>query len=139
MLQCLVELHAAVVAVLNDEKVSSKSDPDLNMTPADWKIGKELVKKVLKPVGETSFGVERATSLSSILPMAQALKDSMQPLPGDSQAIKKVKVFLAQLKDRFQTDSHSLLVQAALMDPRFKHLPFLPAREKQTAISFTKE
>ena len=135
-----MDLHAAVIAVLNDE-VSRKSDPDLDMTPADWKVAKELVK-VLKPVEETTtfWSGESYVTISSILPMAQALKDNVQPSPGDSQAIKKVKmVFLAQLKDRFQIDSHSLPVQAALMDPWFKHLPFLSAREKQTATSFAKE
>ena len=87
MLQCLVELHAAVVAVLNDE-VSRKSDPDLDMTPADWKVAKELVK-VLKPVEETTtfWSGQSYVTISSILPMAQALKNHMQTLPGDSQAI----------------------------------------------------
>ena len=61
-----------------------------------------------------------------MMPLVHNLKKGVQPTDSDTLAINSVKqVLLDELNSRFCCEPTSVYVQASLLDPSFRYLPFL--------------
>ena len=96
-------------SVLNDRKVSKRSDLALDLSPDQWALAEDLVK-VLKPfeVATTVLSAEYNASLSCVLPVMKGLVKKVGPVTNDIDTLPSIvavkETLSAELKEHFQLD-----------------------------------
>ena len=137
MIQRYLEQQAAVMAVLVSQEV--RKDPDLDtLSPGDITSAEQLVL-IMEPLKTitTILCEEHQPTISMVMPLLNNLMSSLSPSDGDPKTIKSVKqALLNDLKKRYQEpEIRDILLQATVLDPRFKTLPFLQIDERLHAYA----
>ena len=130
MLQRLVELEIPVGIVLRKSKLTQ-----LELSPQEWAAADSLIAILadLEEVNRTLCG-ETCVTLSYVLPLMFGLvnktlvdkADDRAPIPGVKRNLRQ------SISKRFELINLTpdrLDLQAAALDPRFRHLPFLNLRQ----------
>ena len=128
MLKRVSEQQAAIAAVLIEGKVQH-----LMPEGEEWSIIDELIK-ILEPFQEATevMSTEKFPSISSVKPLLYKLLEKTLMVNSDDKAVTKSmkEVVKADLSSRYQTNTiKNLLDIAAILDPRYKELPFLSNAE----------
>ncbi|KAJ8347462.1 hypothetical protein AAFF_G00198830 [Aldrovandia affinis] len=132
MLEHLLEQRWPVTAVLSDPSYTGKNERSLDLTTAQWNMAEDI-SNVLKPMVTLTelLSEEENASLSVTITMLANFKRRHLAIAEDnSPTTKSLKAKLVEEIDRrWQINDRlfesSLYVQAAVVDPRFKLLPFL--------------
>lgn len=140
MLERLTEQRRVITDIMLDRSVTKKNDAALLLKDSEWDIVSD-VSTVLSALTEVTkcICVEKDVSCSDIYPIVCGLlSDTLQRKVTDSGLVATVKDTLkSELTCRFQPDSvdtaKSTPVLAALLDPRFKYLPFLSVKQRKIA------
>ena len=137
MYKRLLEQQTAVSAVLLESKC--KNARDLLLTPDELTRMEQLVS-VLEPLGEAMeyLATVRFPSLSVVEPLVTAIcKMTLQITDDDSNVVCKSKSALHNsLKQHFGDNEQQQLSRlASVVDPRYKHLKFLPSAAQDPAYS----
>ena len=137
MYKRLLEQQTAVSAVLLESK--SKNARDLLLTPDELTRMEQLVA-VLEPLGEATeyLATVRFPSLSVVEPLVTAIcKKTLQITDDDSNVVCEfMSAVLNSLKQHFGDNEQQQLSRlASVVDPRYKHLKFLPSAEREQAYS----
>ncbi|KAJ8401823.1 hypothetical protein AAFF_G00377940 [Aldrovandia affinis] len=140
MLERLLEQRWPVTAVLSDPSYTGKNECSLDLTTAQWNMAEDI-SNVLKPMVTLTelLSEEDNASLSATIPMLTNLKRRHLAIAeDDSPTTKSLKAKLVEEIDhRWQINDRlfesSLYVQAAVVDPRFKLLPFLDDGKRDKA------
>lgn len=135
MCERLLEQRWAIVAVLGDTKFTKPSEArTLELRDEDWKVIGDICKclKPFKTATET-FSAEQHVSVSVVCPVIYALVNKhLKEDEEDSQVAAEFKKTVSDdLKKRFHyvlnvPDADvSVVLIAAFLDPRHKHLPYI--------------
>ncbi|XP_060781454.1 zinc finger BED domain-containing protein 4-like [Neoarius graeffei] len=136
MLERLLEQRWPVTAVLSNPVTTHRSDCDLDLTTAQWRIAEDIVS-VLKPMVTLTelLSQDVNASLSATLPMLINMKRRHLLLrEDDGAAVTALKKTLREeidkrweLKEELQS---SIYIKAAVLDPRFKNLSFMEEEKR---------
>lgn len=140
MLERLHEQRIPVQSVLADETVTKPSvKKSLEMRASHWELIEQLIA-VLSPLAKATTVMcgELHVGLSFIYPVLYNVINNLRVQGSDITAIRSLKTTVRkQLVTRFKLESDGLAtsipVVACLLDPRFKHVQFLPERTRDDA------
>ncbi|KAJ8362488.1 hypothetical protein AAFF_G00372070 [Aldrovandia affinis] len=140
MLERLLEQRWPVTAVLSDPSYTGKNERSLDLTTAQWNMAEDI-SNVLKPMVTLTelLSEEENASLSvTITMLANFKRRHLAIAEDDSPTSKSLKAKLVEEIDhRWQINDRlfesSLYIQAAVVDPRFKLLPFLDDGKRDEA------
>ncbi|KAK1888168.1 Zinc finger BED domain containing protein 1 [Dissostichus eleginoides] len=145
MLERLLEQRCPVTAVLSEPGTTHRSDRDLDLTTAQWRIAEDIVS-VLRPMITLTelLSQDVNASLSATLPMLVNMKRRhLLSRDDDSTTVKAVKKKITEKIDkRWELTGSlegSIYIQAAVLDPRFKSLSFLDAEKRDDAYATQKK
>ncbi|CAM4652576.1 unnamed protein product [Leuciscus chuanchicus] len=142
MLERLYEQRIPVQAVLTDESIT-KVDVRKSLTIREhqWELIEQLIL-VLRPLAKatTIMCAELHVGLSFIYPVLLNVCDMLRVTGSDLGAIRYFKDMVRkELVKRFKLESDiladSIPITACLLDPRFKHLKFLPENIRADALA----
>lgn len=151
MFNRLTEQRWATTAVLSDRNVTKLSDArTLELKDEDWSMIEDL-RVCLRPLKDATeaLSVDKDVSISVICPVITALVTKHLIVNADdSRIIKAFKsTVVSDLKKRYADffksggdgdggikNSAMLLMTAAFLDPRHKHLPFISNEQVKTVI-----
>ncbi|CAM4597671.1 unnamed protein product [Leuciscus chuanchicus] len=142
MLERLYEQRIPVQAVLTDESIT-KVDVRKSLTIREhqWELIEQLIL-VLRPLAKatTIMCAELHVGLSFIYPVLLNVCDMLRVTGSDLGAIRSFKDMVRkELVKRFKLESDiladSIPITACLLDPRFKHLKFLPENIRADALA----
>ncbi len=111
---------------------------DLMPTESEFKTLEEFTLAVKPRVDITeAIGAEKWVTVSMMRPiLTKLLETHFVATASDSPLVKAIKkIMLDDMSDRYTGDNLKLLTKAALLDPRFKSLKFLPESERKTTIA----
>lgn len=141
MLERLFEQRIPVQSVLADETVTKPSvQKSLTMRASQWELVEQLIP-VLRPLAKATKVMcgELHVGLSFIYPVIfNVINTTLCVQESDLGAIRSFKdTVRRQLETRFKLGSdglaESIPIVACMLDPRFKHLQFLPDRTRDDA------
>ncbi|XP_053382048.1 E3 SUMO-protein ligase ZBED1-like [Mercenaria mercenaria] len=138
MMTRLVEQRRVVSDILLDPKLSKKEDSVLNLKEYEWDLIGEL-SDILRPLADTTeyMCTERCVSVSEIYPIVCGLVNRRLVTSNtDSNTASRVKeVIREDLMRRYQpssdTAAESAAALGALLDPRYKKLPFFSSQQRK--------
>ena len=133
MISRILEQQAALCATLAEVKKM-----DLLPTACEFKLLEDLVE-VLKPFKDitSQLSGEKYVTISIIKPILHhVLNDVLKVSGSESACILQIKMEMkTNLEPRYQDpDVQNILNNACILDPRFKHLPFLENDERQLLL-----
>lgn len=143
MLHRLFEQRVAVQAVLADESATKPAvQRKLAMRASQWELLEQLVP-VLQPLAKATEILcgELHVGLSFIYPVIlNMVNTTLRTEASDMTAVRAFKnTVRQQLETRFKLDSDELTksipVVACMLDPRFKHLKFIPDSKRLDAYN----
>ncbi|XP_070409459.1 E3 SUMO-protein ligase ZBED1-like [Nothobranchius furzeri] len=141
MLQRLFEQRIAVQSVLADEAVTKSSvQKSLAMRASQWELVEQLIP-VLQPLAKATEIMcgELHVGLSFIYPVIfNMISNTLCVEESDLAAVRTFKnTVRQQLETRFKLRSEDLTesipIVACMLDPRFKHLHFIPQNKREEA------
>ncbi|KAM8766865.1 E3 SUMO-protein ligase ZBED1-like [Acanthopagrus schlegelii] len=114
-----------------------RNEKDLcTLTEEDVTIAEDLVR-VLKPMKEATLAMseDKQPTLSVIAPLLALLQEALTPSIEDSTVVRDLKAAAKNnLRTRYDAQK-DILYAASALDPRFKALPFLSAKEQDDTFS----
>lgn len=143
MLQRLFEQRLAVQSVLADDAVTKPAvQKKLAMRASQWELLEQLVP-VLQPLAKATEILcgELHVGLSFIHPVIlNMVNTTLRVEASDLTAVRTFKnTVRQQLETRFKLHSDDLTtsvpIMACMLDPRFKHLKFIPDGKRENAYS----
>ena len=129
MLARMLEQQVAVTAVMFE---GSKSLKDLSLYAKQVSVMEEVVA-LLSPLKEITamMSSQSSVTVSIIAPTLNKIERFFQTNESDSKFVKDSKsAILNDLGKRYKGESQSLINMAALLDPRFRALPFLTSDQR---------
>nr|XP_033467746.1 zinc finger BED domain-containing protein 1-like [Epinephelus lanceolatus] len=136
MLERFLEQQPAIFATLLSQDVRRNEKDLCTLTEEDVTIAEDLVR-VLKPVKEATLAMseDKQPTLSVIAPLLALLQEALTPSLEDSTVVRDLKAAAKNnLRTRYDAQKDTLYAASAL-DPRFKALPSLSAKERDDTFS----
>ncbi|CAM4555269.1 unnamed protein product [Leuciscus chuanchicus] len=143
MIQRLFEQRIAVQSVLADETVTKPAiQKSLSLRASHWEMLEQLIP-VLQPLAKATeiMCAELHVGLSFIFPVIfNMISTTLRVEASDMTAVRAFKnTVRRQLETRFKLESddltESIPTVACMLDPRFKHLHFIPEDKREAAHS----
>ncbi|CAM4503155.1 unnamed protein product [Leuciscus chuanchicus] len=143
MIQRLFEQRIAVQSVLADETVTKPAiQKSLALRASHWEMLEQLIP-VLQPLAKATeiMCAELHVGLSFIFPVIfNMISTTLRVEASDMTAVRAFKnTVRRQLETRFKLESddltESIPTVACMLDPRFKHLHFIPEDKREAAHS----
>ncbi|XP_049447026.1 E3 SUMO-protein ligase ZBED1-like isoform X1 [Epinephelus fuscoguttatus] len=129
-LERFLEQQPAISATLLSQDVRRNEKDLCTLTEEDVTIAEDLVR-ALKPVKEATLAMseDKQPTLSVITPLLALLQEALTPSLEDSTVVRDLKAAAKNnLRTRYDAQKDTLYAASAL-DPRFKALPSLSAKE----------
>ena len=123
LLDRLVEMRWPISVVLSDERVTKRSDRNLDFRNEQWDLAKELLGPLQQiEVATVYFSEENKVSTSSMLPILYGIIDNLSVADGDSSIVKNFKESVVKsIKQRWNLDYISpILGLTTVLDAHFK-------------------
>ncbi|KAM8728456.1 E3 SUMO-protein ligase ZBED1-like [Acanthopagrus schlegelii] len=136
MLERFLEQQPAISATLLSQDVRRNEKDLCTLTEEDVTIAEDLVR-VLKPMKEATLAMseDKQPTLSVIAPLLALLQEALTPSIEDSTVVRDLKAAAKNnLRTRYDAQK-DILYAASALDPRFKALPFLSAKEQDDTFS----
>ena len=153
MAERMVKLQSSVIVAMQDAQLKKDMRTNNVPKPTDdhWATASTVVK-ILRPFAAqvTKWSDQRYVTYSATSPAIFGLLACLTPDPADNLVAEQLKDKLSrEIKMRFglrgyeakdgATYPRYLSFVAALVDPRFKELPFLSDEEKESVADFAQE
>ena len=136
MVECILQQQQPLCATLLEIHKT-----DLMPTDSEFKTLEEFVTTMRPLVDITeAIGAEKWVTVSTLQPiLIKLLQTHLVSDMTDSSLVKAMKTaILDDLKDRYTGDILDILTKAALLDPCFKNLKFLPESDRKSAVDSLK-